>query len=1772
MIQEVRAHKPFQHVEGNREVAAVRSPILDMPVVDWPTTPDGEAKPTPISWIIETGYETLPLLIKPYAKNFFGSTFLGQSMPYPDRVSEDMAHAPEYVARSLGFVGSGVRGSQSAYTNEVNRVTKLRDYIRSVKNKDGSYRISMAVATPELGRMMDEVWRMYDQAPKAFKDATGDRMKDLATLMDKVNRNAWGLFGKDSLDPAKPVDIRIPVEKFFRDGPQANPQLIEDIVAEAEKEAPRFDMQLSGSFGFSSATIKEALEYLKKSITSVRLIGSPTSNRGNLEIRMEQRAPDGTRGEDIVIRNEEEAQEALNAGHKGAFRNFYTRVQSYRAWVLYIEFDVPVWAQECIFGTNKESPEITPADMSTWMQQWFHYMESGQNTWLYRRISDIAGHNQRLLKSGVVPKPRTSTDGLTVHPDWLLLWIPKELPTLDDYLSQLNVNMTRTGEFTFNDPMRANIHRHVDDYTEEEIALAQKRGMPPNKLIYIDWLNNKLSYTNVSGVESFLDLERCMPGKPYHTRITLEAVIYGEGSKDDSPKAILEAISALMQYVSKHGGFDPAAIYVESLSDQEKLFIRRLCSRGYDDALSLLGTGNFQEALISIFGEAQKSYAYMGIEEKDAYDWVNTFSALHLYEFQPDSKIPFVAGFGKILVELMKKIDPVEYMKAGEFSVLKELQHLAVWKVIGEYLGKYNETVETDKAERAVYLNPNKPDPNYKPEGFTLVSDELEFQPHQARIADELTTSPPLALLDVKAGGGKTIQILTNIAYEMNKRHVMHPLVMCPSYLVKDYITEANYTFAGRFNVIVVNSESLKSWGEEKLLKLVKGAPPNTIVVTDYDFLKSRTESVYYGSMEYTVSLNCELLRLMDFDGVWVDEIHFLRNETIRTISAQRLLAEIPFKRGASGTLVVNQLTDIVQEVALFDPTIFGSMTRFLSTYAATMSGGRVASWKPGAEQTINRILNQHVKVLRASRKEWAALLPPRHEEFHYVPLSPGQRALYETILIQTFEKIKEEDPELYAKLVANRRGSSEEDDAALEQLVRVYLARLESFLGAPGEDPDADMLSEEDKVSPKGKKMVEIIRKHFADKIPGKILVFCSHDKVVRTLLEQMPDELREQTIHYTAAEKIKCIQQFKTDSTKQVMIGIEDSMRTGNNLQIASRLIRIQAVWTQGDLEQGESRVNRPNIKDGKDSRTALYFDHIIVNKTIDVTKTARLIANMISGAKFENPHDRNYQALPAPELVSMSYDNLMAENDFRETLSLHMESFQELRSIQAEEYRKYREDPNIPKEFKKVYAAPAPAGSGLLKQVPYVAGMELYGADDLGLEPYYQHLRDNKMENGVDLMVHTEWGDGTVTKEYKNTVSVKLANGGGRVSVKKMAAFIITKTSTSAKSIRAQILKLTGMKALDPADVSVGPVSKVSGRSRDVAEDDEQLNVASGDSKPAKIPYKLQLEVPPYNVWKLGASTPAFYLVTKADNPFKIKEGQSEIRIYKQGDEWIWVDAENDSMHGSNSTSKLAVLDALKYLKNIKDEEEEEEESQEDQEEQEEVVEDEDFKGAIPPKSKIKGEIYLGLGIMNGEFMLSYDGKDPEAIAAHLQGYGFKMWNKYPSWYIQLKRGSQLKSLIEQMEANFDIKPMYMQQLKDALKLFSQGKQRMLHPAAAFVSEFKNFLRDHAKPTTNPKEIKPYVYVSEDDGVVEFYIMVDARGSASNKLNSKVKIPGTRWYKDTDPWAGLITPNRAVIRDTIQEMQKNGVKIANLEEVKEQYKLLNPQKRKHVDMNEE
>jgi hypothetical protein len=965
------------------------------------------------------------------------------------------------------------------------------------------------------------------------------------------------------------------------------------------------------------------------------------------------------------------------------------------------------------------------------------------------------------------------------------------------------------------------------------------KKLPANMPIFSDWLNDKFVYSNTAGNLAVYDLSDTMPAKEFHFSEWLSTTITGNEQRGSGSAAIMA------QMVNVAGQLDGTVWDAPKADD----------FAGSEMAMSILSLPKNQEQPRSFAGAMDMAFrlqtqVYEGDEDKMPYAERGTkFYYVKIEDLQPESQFDGFKFVGRILLKAAKAIEENMEVLYNRMSVMSALQLLAYSRMI-KHAPHAHVIREQDMAKRGKYIN-QAVDPNYKLKPIPNIHDKIVLRPHQYKVQNLMREHPENAAYPVDAGGGKTILILLNILEEMRDGKIKKPIIACPSTLVDQYVQEAVDQTHGRVNIIPVTNQTARMHGLERLQKMIETAPPNTIVVTDFDFVKGKNKNVAYGNKSVVVWNNAEWLRQFEFDLIAIDEVHKLKNlASARRQAVARLMQDIPYKRIASGTLVDDTLVDLVSQVALFDPTIFGSQEKFKSTYAASERGGKVLAWRQGAQKEIQQRISEHCIWAQAKRKEWAALLPTPVEQFWAVNLTENQRLLYDSILKETTDLIEEamaKNPELKEALESGDETLADD----LESMLRPYLSRLERFLSAPEVDEAASIFlkSPEDLVSPKVRKVHEICREHIERKIPGKIVIFTNYTASAKAVYDHAPPDLKKLMIHYTAGRKMECRAQFAKDDRKLIMVGQSSSMDTGINFQVASRLIRMETIWTPGTLEQGNARINRPQLK-SKEARTHVYFDWLAVNRSIDITKIARLTAKIISKAKFDNAKEGTYDKVADMKVIPMRISTIASKNDFATDLKDYLLAYQDMQRLRDKDYADYiRDNPD------KIDPVAQPQGgmlkgSKLMSRVPYVPGMTIYGTEQLGLVRYDEfcnidldelELEDNEVDEGgkddeekvaeddpkkaeklrhiaqlklrwaaelelaMNMPCHTEFGDGVIYGARRK-VWVRLRTG-EVLRVPKLQTFVITRTTTNAKDMRKELLKAVGDVPLtEPIEVPV------------------------------------------------------------------------------------------------------------------------------------------------------------------------------------------------------------------------------------------------------------------------------------------------------------------------------------------------------------------------------
>jgi len=979
-----------------------------------------------------------------------------------------------------------------------------------------------------------------------------------------------------------------------------------------------------------------------------------------------------------------------------------------------------------------------------------------------------------------------------------------------------------------------------------------KTKLPANMVVSIDWLNNKYAYTNTKGFLDIEDLTRFQAADVTHIRTLLDE------------RGITDKEVSWFVNMGIAAGVPPSEFRVteDDLFQEEGLPV----IENRDKLIQASGDPN------KYFEEAVRAWVAATTDKRVP------FSEISTHGFTPF--VPLAKYFKRIEAAVKDNIEAV-YLKYSVTTVMTMFPWLVM---IAHYTDDMVGLRAKDVTNRSAALNQNI-DPNWQVPSVPLVKKDMGLLPHQVKVQNIMKDDPEVAIMPIQTGGGKTPSLLIDLLLRFKANESAPYLVLCPNHLVPNYVKEAVYFTDGKLNVIAITNTAIRQNGWKRLQAIVEAMPRNTVVVVALDTLRFRPRSVSYGTSPTTIFPVIDFLRQFKFGYVAIDEAHRIKGKTARNKATMALIADIPKKRLASGTFVHDSPSDLAMTIAALDPTLFGTREEFNERYGDVVRGSRVIRWREGAQKAIMEKIKTRVVVAGAMRKEWAAFLPKKVEWIGAFDLTEPQQAVYEDLLNEAIEKITQDaktNKELQ-KFLSKKSGakpameepaeeSDEEEEEGeraidedegedLAQLLNPYLARLEQYLIAPGRDPlGKKLLKGEDLLSPKVAQTYHRIRLHlFGGEVrnpktgqmapygpfPGKVIVFVNQIAAAEEIFDKAPPDLKKSGLLYKAAEKVEILSQLEKNPNKKWVVGVVQSMEEGLNLQFGSRIIRVSSPWNPGNLEQSNARIERPEFKK-KETRSQIFFDTIVANRTYDITKNARLIAKVIAAAKFENTDNPEYDQVPDMPIIPMTLDTIRSlnswqyVNDENPGLLEYAKALQVYEGVRNADYEAYKQA-YIAKHgegpvMSPIEIAPTPPDAKLLLRTPYVPGLGLYNEQEMGLVRLDEYLNldpDIEEENGDDneeqeeeieeensgpselqlkaealkgQLVHTEFGEGYIkhlNPKYK-TLSIELVNG-YRVRVHKSQVFVITRTLTSNKDIRNLVLRSIGKLPIStPVDV--------------------------------------------------------------------------------------------------------------------------------------------------------------------------------------------------------------------------------------------------------------------------------------------------------------------------------------------------------------------------------
>lgn len=363
-----------------------------------------------------------------------------------------------------------------------------------------------------------------------------------------------------------------------------------------------------------------------------------------------------------------------------------------------------------------------------------------------------------------------------------------------------------------------------------------------------------------------------------------------------------------------------------------------------------------------------------------------------------------------------------------------------------------------------------------------------------------------------------------------------------------------------------------------------------------------------------------------------------------------------------------------------------------------------LVGWAEGSQKRLRRLIQERGGV-SIRRSMWRWRMPALEEHLHKVRLTPIQSILYEMIMqnIKQILGGSKELQEAAQKLKEDNYDPNVDDDAASDSVLS-KLSRFTTFLSVPEsdiyikalraikegkttaevirefngttledeEDDDSNAhkkggkgvddkvtlsaeeveklrgihIEKEDIIGPKIAKVNEILSSHFSngfDKngpLNGKVIIFCQRNDVARNTFANLDPKFKEHAVWYNASRESELIK-FQQKADIWIIIAVDKALKEGINLQMASRIIRMDLNWNPGDNDQSYARAFRNGQKRKVD------IDIILCDGTMEVCKYMRLVSKEFINRKLTS----DYQGPSNSEFptVKMSLDDMEMYKDF-------------------------------------------------------------------------------------------------------------------------------------------------------------------------------------------------------------------------------------------------------------------------------------------------------------------------------------------------------------------------------------------------------------------------------------------------------------------------------------------------------------------------------------------
>jgi superfamily II DNA or RNA helicase len=406
------------------------------------------------------------------------------------------------------------------------------------------------------------------------------------------------------------------------------------------------------------------------------------------------------------------------------------------------------------------------------------------------------------------------------------------------------------------------------------------------------------------------------------------------------------------------------------------------------------------------------------------------------------------------------------------------------------------------------------------------------LRPYQGQGVDWLQFLGSAGLGGVLAddmGLGKTVQTLAHLMIEKAAGRLDRPsLIVCPTSLIPNWTAEAQ-RFAPELSVLALHGAGRKASFSE--------IPKYDLVLSTYPLL----------------SRDHEVLLEQDWHAVILDEAQSIKNPNAET-TRQALRLKARQRLCLSGTPLQNHLGELWSLFDFLAPGFLGGQKSFKTRYRTPIE-------KHGDVERQD-LLTRRIRpfMLRRTKEEVIAELPPKTEIIEPVEMETNQRAIYEAIRLSMHAKVQ---------AAIAQKGLARSGIIILDALLKMRQACCDPRL------LKLKAVAKSKAGSAKLERLMEMLSIMFAE--GRRILLFSQFTEMLALIQSRLEDDgVSYVKLTGDTKDRATPVKKFQTGDVPLFLISLKAG-GVGLNLTAADTVIHYDPWWNPAVEDQATDRAHR-------------------------------------------------------------------------------------------------------------------------------------------------------------------------------------------------------------------------------------------------------------------------------------------------------------------------------------------------------------------------------------------------------------------------------------------------------------------------------------------------------------------------------------------------------------------------------------------------------------------